>query len=810
MDSPHKGPVLRSFDLLLAWKNCRKNNRVVGDLRRHEAFKWHHSNVVSSSFLVGAPPGNESSFNSCSTVKFSCRGRCSGDLFNSGCYCDKSCIVMGDCCFDFLDWCDIEGATRTKRLERDVLPDQYEAMSVYKDLVSCVNVTPDEKIGIELRLISKCTNREHSGLVRKCEGVATDVVSQVPVMVQGVAFKNIFCVRCNGYNDKDMSPLGDIRCEGDEDEIDNAHPSKIETDLGKFDCKLALKHKGNKVLAKIMRFDCLTPRDYECNSKDDTQLCNSYTAYISVSEFPPVVQKNMFCARCAGYNQFPFCNELHLRVQRIEGESSSSWLFDFTGIYREAPVPSSCAVDDKYEFLVTQCSPRNATLADTNGTLAVPSANIYTPTVTFQATKFEGLGGKQGRVHFAVDGNRIALRPIDCPVQLTTFMTRMTAVGCAITDIDSIDFLRYLDAIHYGLLVAHNVRLGLRHILLANHDPQQPLECPNNYTLEHRRGVMVKMQDGSLAVWEAATDHYYTLDMFPVYLSQRFPSGFDGWVVICNHYPPETCTFQDINTEAMKIDAQGHLQIGTNYALHPDQFSYISDRMIRVCAHLIPDRLSLIQILTMLVYTVSTICLLLTFTIYCLHKRLRTVPGKLLMNLMLTLSFAHMGMILSTSSALAGSTIPCLLLAAIQHYMWLASFSWMGIIGFDIFLCLSAVFSTFNDNTKGKFYIRYSLFGWTLPVIAVLICVILTLIDVKVIRYDLEHRCWLANSTSVLYMYAIPIMMALATNIGLFIGSCVRLKQLAVNATNAGREKDVKGNGCWRTSQDALVNSLAP
>merc|ERR1712038_752347 len=161
------------------------------------------------------------------------------------------------------------------------------------------------------------------------------------------------------------------------------------------------------------------------------------------------------------------------------------------------------------------------------------------------------------------------------------------------------------------------------------------------------------------------------------------------------------------------------------------------------------------------------------------------------MNLLVALGCSHLIMALLSNRIFATQRIVCHALAFLQHYFWLCSFAWMGAISFDVFFTLSAVFSLLNGDRYKKMIYRYILFCWIAPALFPCICIYLTETN-QDIRYDVEYKCWLANAKSVLVMFGIPVFMVLIFNGTLFVGCLIRLKQLSVNATNAGRSEDAK------------------
>ena len=180
-------------------------------------------------------------------------------------------------------------------------------------------------------------------------------------------------------------------------------------------------------------------------------------------------------------------------------------------------------------------------------------------------------------------------------------------------------------------------------------------------------------------------------------------------------------------------------------------------------------------------------CLLTTFVIYVRYASLRTLPGLMLMNLVVAMFFAQLLYLINSSGAFSHNFMICLLTAVAQHYFWLVSFAWMVSMSLDIYRCLSDI--TYSaDNVKR--YWRYLLFSWLGPMTIPLLSSIFSMSPSTHLGYDSDILCWLANPHSVLYLFAIPVLAAVGLNLILFIGSAWRIYQLMQNAANVGRKED--------------------
>ena len=180
-----------------------------------------------------------------------------------------------------------------------------------------------------------------------------------------------------------------------------------------------------------------------------------------------------------------------------------------------------------------------------------------------------------------------------------------------------------------------------------------------------------------------------------------------------------------------------------------------------------------------------------TFIIYVRYHELRTLPGLMLMNLIVALFFAQLLFVMNAWSLFETDPIMCLIMATAQHYLWLASFTWMGCMSLDIFRCLSHAGTSVNTYSTPK-YFKYLPVGWGLPIPFPLIANVLTISTSSYLTYSTSGSCWMANSKGVLYLFAMPVFVVVGTNVILFIGSVCRLCNFMKNASFVGRKEDNK------------------
>ena len=231
------------------------------------------------------------------------------------------------------------------------------------------------------------------------------------------------------------------------------------------------------------------------------------------------------------------------------------------------------------------------------------------------------------------------------------------------------------------------------------------------------------------------------------------------------------------------------------FIVKPPDYVLTSNQTVLLCArqcNMVPffDTKTL-DILVPICYSVSMSCLMITFLIYLIIPPLRNVPGLMLMNLVVALFLAQMTYLISSYGVFINSPHWCQLLGATQHYFWLTAFAWMTCITVDIYQCLSSIQISHPDSHKKRYY-KLVASCWLAPVILPLITTCLQWSRFVAVGYGGQHTCWLINSHSVLYFFAIPVLTIVFINLTMFIGCVNRIRQISSNACYVGRKEDGK------------------
>ncbi|XP_067253003.1 adhesion G-protein coupled receptor D2 [Chanodichthys erythropterus] len=141
---------------------------------------------------------------------------------------------------------------------------------------------------------------------------------------------------------------------------------------------------------------------------------------------------------------------------------------------------------------------------------------------------------------------------------------------------------------------------------------------------------------------------------------------------------------------------------------------------------------------------------LMLFTVLDIPKSDRTSVHK---NLFVSLTCAQI--VLLCSGSAVHNKVACMLVAALMHLFFMASFSWMLVEG--LLLWSKVVSVNLSEDRHMKYYY---LIGWGLPVLIVTI----TLASASG-KYSADGHCWLSVQNGVIWGFAGPVIFIIMVNI---------------------------------------------
>ena len=292
----------------------------------------------------------------------------------------------------------------------------------------------------------------------------------------------------------------------------------------------------------------------------------------------------------------------------------------------------------------------------------------------------------------------------------------------------------------------------------------------------------------------------------PIFLDVSYGTQsvtLDGYIFACNMQEPlEQCLHSNSesleNCPKVKVDFNEFLSKIHSKKLSVSENDYIvlNEISILICAGMYKQiwiqQESVGIIVTCVCYSISISALLSTLVIYIRLPSLRTIPGLMLMNLIASLLVAQVSHTVSYLDIPISYPIICQIIATVQHYFWLCAFAWMFAMSLDIFKSLAFGNAVVQDSSRLR---KYAACCWAIPVALPALTIILSFMNVADLGYTAVPPCWLANAQSVLYLFAIPVLVIIFINLILFLGSLLRLRFLVEDAALLGL-KENRGRLC--------------
>ena len=159
---------------------------------------------------------------------------------------------------------------------------------------------------------------------------------------------------------------------------------------------------------------------------------------------------------------------------------------------------------------------------------------------------------------------------------------------------------------------------------------------------------------------------------------------------------------------------------------------------------------------------------------HSMFKELRTLPSLLVMSLAVAFLVGDLLILLGsslTSIILTSSRAPCVVVAILLHYWFLARFCWSNIIAFEMvrsFTSATKLLPVISTSAKKTIFVVYSAIGWGVPLAITLISVVVNFTTEDLVRYGAE-TCWINDVNSALVAFVAPLVLSLLINIISFI-----------------------------------------
>ena len=768
----------------------------------------------------------------CDKGVFSCSGSCGKSLNDMHrCACDESCLYIGDCCFDFFYRCkggyDLDAALTDQALRMKSLISKTTCTAQYIQDVQFENDAQTFKYNLlKIPMISKCTPNTSKSLMNLCqeyERNAFPALPPIPVIHQGMLYRNIYCSLCNG-----ASPMDVILPEHKFVKSKDIHPTGFSTS------NVYNGHDNNIVVIKSLvsmhrlkkacqsTRTCLKALDQCPAEQKEIGECEAYQARIVAIDYNGHLRvlRNLGCAKCNNMTVqkihcvFPECYS-----RKSLGGTIHKWtsLFDFVGttkyISREEGAPDCTKTRCQDGFVLrengcTYCMHYDRLSSQISFTWTQPAILLMFHTQDAAKTFMHN----HGRELINTDPNCIKtmdwLQDIGLLDSKTQYLGNKNA--CLLLPISYLEEQFYIKMLTSDIILDRlipGLRDSLHTAYILSFDTEYGVNCENG-------NIMPNLYDDIMPgnIIESFSMHQngrYQHRWVPWVFSCSFGVSKEQgvvWELLCVDERRDDFNCSHVNASDLVSCPKIEVQFTANSwdwflptkdftSKQPSELIMTSNQTALVCANkcklISPSTPKTPDVLIPICYSLSMLCLMITFVIYSVTPPLRNVPGLMLMNLIVALFLAQMSYLTSSYGVFLNYPHWCQFLGATQHYFWMTAFAWMACISVDIYQSLSSIQMSHSDSHK-KWYYKLAVVCWLTPCILPITTLCFQLSDFVDLGYGGQHTCWLINARSVLYLFVVPVLSVVFFNVTMFLGCVHRIRQISNNACYVGRKEDGK------------------
>ena len=190
--------------------------------------------------------------------------------------------------------------------------------------------------------------------------------------------------------------------------------------------------------------------------------------------------------------------------------------------------------------------------------------------------------------------------------------------------------------------------------------------------------------------------------------------------------------------------------------------------------------------LSLICVIVSLVCLAMSFITFCLFPRLRTLPGKNNMSLIMSLIIAQTMFLISSFGQLESGSDGCKLVGILTHFFWLVAIFWMNICTFHVFRVFTGI-EALSVESEMKSFATYIAYTSVLPICLVVINIIVSIVwsEGTDIGYG-KNTCYISSEKMIGFTFGIPVGFVIISNLIMFAFFIYKIK------TAPSVSKDVK------------------
>ena len=726
--------------------------------------------------------------------KYSCHQRC-GEMAGK-CSCDVSCIIYNTCCLDFVKYCHHSNGTGNRNDTRDLLETLPPASPV-NPYASCT-LAPNA-IERELEhyiLVNRCPNNTDKSLKDLCQNLGNhlDLSKIIPISdnITSIQYANIHCATCHGVHYSRIKPWQpQFNCVQKEDQV-HLHDLNIKSRIYYLmkECLITFKLPRN-AQAAICNFAISScpashkPKRDIGNRLDLQDACNRYSSPLIIDN---TQYRNPHCALCNDKSLYNAVCEVRDPGGITRPYVSYSLLVDFTESSGMQMMFPQNSVDT-----LTICPPNNMLLDDrcvsanvTHNCVPQPPRSNNTQYFIYYSeigsyNYFEDMIRMKMFTYKTLDGaviskwNNSEYR--NCSKHIDASFFRGSPCPSHTMQFNGTIEMTFINDLTVHM--SNRFKWDTDYFYLTNYEIGQNLNCTYGVRKTYMSGDLEdRLVNYTQFILVKPTETLYKLQdiLFGINIMTDVRDNVlnktNMWVNVCET-AIRNCTKIYIGPREFKITSDGVLVVTktgdmtSHFELCDETAVICIESFKRLPGFQNKGTPSTLQgKLSFAGNCLSEFCLGITIIVHILLSPLRTIPGRSVMALSLSLFLAQL--LFQISGLPLKLSAGCFVVAVLQHYFWLSSFCWMMVLAFDLRSTFANTIVVKDLQKRRKLFLLYNAYAWSVPIVIIVICLFLHfLTDMNI--YDNNNICWINGSRNLLYFFVIPIGVALLVNLVLFV-----------------------------------------
>ncbi|XP_036898617.1 putative adhesion G protein-coupled receptor E4P [Sturnira hondurensis] len=215
------------------------------------------------------------------------------------------------------------------------------------------------------------------------------------------------------------------------------------------------------------------------------------------------------------------------------------------------------------------------------------------------------------------------------------------------------------------------------------------------------------------------------------------------------------CVYWEGSQEGGRWSTEGCTLVGSNDSYTVCKCSHLSS--FAVLMALVPEADPILAVVSSVGLSLSLLCLLLAALTFLLCKAIQNTSTTLHLQLCICLFLAHL--LFLTGIDQTEPEVLCSIIAGVLHYLYLASFTWMFLIGLQLFLTVRNL-SVANYTSAGRFKKRFMYpLGYGIPALIVAVSA-----TVGHKSYGTYTHCWLKLDKGFIWSFMGPVALIILIN----------------------------------------------